>query len=128
MASLGNLAERTDAIIENALKSGGKAAVPFVSSALSNSIGKGPYSRPTGKLQSALGVSPVKMGKNGDFNVKIGFSNNRSDGMRNAKLAALLEYGKKGQPARPFMSRAKSQARNAVLEAMQQQFLSEVTT
>ena len=126
MQTLGNLAERTDELIAHALKSGGEAAVPFVASALAGSIGKGPYSRPTGKLQASLGVSPAKMGDNGVFDVKIGFASNRTDGERNAKLAALLEYGKKGQPPRPFMSRAKSKARKVVLAAMQQQFLSEV--
>jgi hypothetical protein len=126
MEALGNLAERTDEVIERALDKGGETALPFVSSALAGSIGGGPYSRPTGRLQSALGVSPVRMGNNGEFNIKIGFAENRSDGKRNAMLASILEHGKFNQPPRPFMSRAKSRSRNAVLEAMKRQFLTDV--
>ena len=40
--------------------------------------------------------------KNGDFNIKVGFSEPRPDGESNAMLASILEYGKSGQPAKPL--------------------------
>src|SRR5699024_11936873 len=53
--------------------------------------------------------------KNGDFNVKVGFSEPRSDGDSNAKIATILEYGKSGQPAKPFLKPARSSSRNACI-------------
>ena len=56
--------------------------------------------------------------KNGDFNVKVGFSEPRSDGDSNAKIATILEYGKSGQPAKPFLKPAQSSSRNACISTM----------
>ena len=42
------------------------------------------------------------------------------------KLANILEYGKHGQPAKPFLKPAKSASKNAAIEAMKQQFEKEV--
>ena len=75
---------------------------------------------------SALGTSPALQDKNGDFNVKVGFSEPRSDGESNAKIATILEYGKSGQPARPFLKPAKSSSKNACIEAMKAKLESEV--
>ena len=58
-------------------------------------------SRSTGKLLTALGVSPVKVNDEGNFDLKIGFSEGRS--VNNAMLANILEYGKHGQPPKPIL-------------------------
>lgn len=73
-----------------------------------------------------MGVSAARQDKNGDFNVKVGFSEPRSDGKSNAMIAGVLEYGKHGQPAKPFLKPAKSASKNACIEAMKAKLESEV--
>ena len=67
---------------------------------------------------SALGTSGALQDRNGDFNVKIGFAENRTDGKSNAMLANILEYGKHGQPAKPFLKPAKTASRQECIDAM----------
>ena len=110
------------------LEAGAEVVESKVRSNLASVIGKGTKepSRSTGQLLSALGTSPALQDKNGDFNVKVGFSEPRSDGESNAKIATILEYGKSGQPARPFLKPAKSSSKNACIEAMKAKLESEV--
>lgn len=83
-------------------------------------------SRSTGELEDSLGLSPVKLDNNGNHNIKVGFAEPRSDGGSNAKLANILEYGKHGQPAKPFLKPAKTASRSACISAMQDKFEEEV--
>jgi hypothetical protein len=83
-------------------------------------------SRSTGELLSALGVSSSKQDKDGNFNVKVGFSEPRSDGKSNAMIAGVLEYGKSGQPPKPFLKPAKSASKSACIDAMKRVFEEEV--
>ena len=83
-------------------------------------------SRSTGELLRSLGTSPALQDKNGDFNVKVGFSEPRSDGDSNAKIATILEYGKSGQPAKPFLKPARSSSKNACINAMRAKLDEEV--
>ncbi len=83
-------------------------------------------SRSTGELESALGVSPAKQDRDGNFNVKIGFKEPRSDGGSNAKIANILEYGKHGQTPKPFLKPAKSKSKDACIEAMADKLESEI--
>ena len=83
-------------------------------------------SRSTGELLRSLGTSPALQDKNGDFNVKVGFSEPRSDGDSNAKIATILEYGKSVQPAKPFLKPARSSSRNACINAMKAKLDEEV--
>jgi hypothetical protein len=119
---LSELGNNTDDVMKKVLKAGGEVVKSAVASSLAASLGKGPYSRPTGQLASALGVAPPKLNSAGDFDTRIGFAENRSDGEVNAKLAAVLEYGKYNQPGRPFMSRAKSAAKGPCVAAMKAAF------
>ena len=80
----------------------------------------------TGELEGALGASSVKVDRQGNHNIKIGFAEPRSDGDSNAKIANILEYGKHGQPAKPFLKPAKSSTRSECISAMQQKFEEEV--
>ena len=95
---------------------------------LSSVVGKNTKvkSRSTGELESALGVSPAKQDRDGNFNVKIGFAEPRSDGGSNAKIANILEYGKHGQPPKPFLKPAKSRSKGACIEAMTNKLESEI--
>lgn len=120
LMKISKLAERTDDILPRVLQAGGEVVEAKIHSNLQSVIGKDTKekSRSTGELVGALGVSPAKQDKDGNFNVKVGFSENRSDGKSNAMIAGVLEYGKHGQPPRPFMKPAKSSTKNSCIEAM----------
>ena len=117
-----------DPVAEKVLEAGGEVVLAKVQSSLSSVVGSGTKyeSRSTGELESALGLSSVRMDKNGNHNIKVGFAEPRSDGGSNAKLANILEYGKHGQPAKPFLKPAKSASRAACINAMQDKFEEEV--
>lgn len=99
-----------------------------VKNSLSAVVGKDTKypSKSTGELERSLGLSPVLQDKNGDHNIKVGFSEPRSDGKSNAQIANILEFGKSGQPAKPFIKPAKSKAKSAAISAMQNELESEV--
>jgi HK97 gp10 family phage protein len=122
------LGEKTDEIIPRVLEAGGEVALEKVRDNLESVIGRDTKypSRSTGELTSALGLSPAKMDKDGNFNVKVGFSEPRPDGESNAKIANILEYGKHGQPPKPFLKPAKSQARRPGIEAMMEKLEEEI--
>ena len=117
LAGMGNA---LDAAIPKALEAGGKVVLDKMKSKLRAAIGRGTKgkSRSTGKLAAALGVSPAKLDREGNLDVKVGFSEGRGD-VSNAMLANLLEYGKHGQPPKPFLKQTKSSSRKPCIEAMQ---------
>ena len=118
IAGMGNA---LDAAIPKALAAGGKVVLDKMVSNLRTVIGCGTKikSRSTGKLAASLGVSPSKLDRDGNLDVKVGFSEDRGD-VSNAMLANVLEYGKHGQPPKPFLKRTKSSSRKPCIEAMQQ--------
>ena len=115
-------------VAEKVLKAGGEVVFKRTKSNLSAVIGKGTKheSRSTGELEKALGVTSVRLDRNGNHNIKIGFSEPRSDGESNAKLANILEYGKHGQPAKPFLKPAKSASKSECISVMKSTFEEEV--
>ena len=128
LIKLSQLGERTDEIVTKVLESGGEVVASKVRSNLSAVIGQGTKKkdRSTGELLRSLGVSPAKQDKDGNFNVKVGFSEPRSDGGSNAKIANVLEYGKSGQAPKPFLKPAKSASKNECIDAMKKRFEEEV--
>ncbi len=120
LIKLSRLGEKTDEIIPKVLEAGGEVVEAKVKSNLQAVIGSGTKeeSRSTGELLSALGVSSARQDKDGNFNVKVGFSEPRPDGKSNAMIAGVLEYGKSGQSPKPFLKPAKSASRNECIEAM----------
>lgn len=121
---MSRLGSNFDAIAETVLEAGGEVVLEKTKSNLSSVIGSGTKydSRSTGELESSLGLTGVKMDRNGNFNIKVGFSEPRSDGGSNAQLANIIEYGKSGQPAKPFLKPAKSASKKPCIEAMKQAF------
>lgn len=126
---LSQLGEKTDEISERVLEAGGEIVLSKVKSNLASVVGKGTEydSRSTGELERSLGLSTVKMDRNGNHNIKIGFAEPRSDGGSNAKIANIIEYGKHGQPAKPFLKLAKSSSKTAAEEVMKRKFEEEVS-
>lgn len=132
MKKIDRLGNETDRICEKALTEGAKVMKKTVASHLSQVVGKDTKveSRSTGELQAALGVSPVKIDKNGTHNIKIGFREPRSQqsspkGKRsynevtNAMIANVLEYGRHGQAAKPFLAPAKKAAKKDTTATME---------
>jgi len=128
LLKISKLGDKTDEIIPKVLEAGGKVVKEKVKSNLQSIIGTNikDESRSTGELVSALGVSPALIDKNGNSNVKVGFSEPRSDGKSNSMIASVLEYGKSGQPPKPFLKPAKSASRKACINAMIEAFDKEV--
>ena len=117
-----------DPVAEKVLKAGGEVVFKRTKSNLSAVIGKGTKheSRSTGELEKALGVTSVRLDRNGNHNIKIGFSEPRPDGESNAKIANILEYGKHGQPAKPFLKPARSASKSECISVMKSTFEEEV--
>jgi hypothetical protein len=142
-AKIGRLGSMTDYAIERALDAAGKVVLDAVRGNLSGAIGSNTAydSQSTGELMGSLGVTPVGLDNSGVSNIKIGFNEPRrvqpkGEGKRgknskkkdtkrsyktatNAMIANVLEYGRHGQPPRPFLKPAKSASKSAALAAMQ---------
>lgn len=127
---ISKLGEKTDEIIPKVLEAGAAVVLPKVKSNLSDAIGRNTKykSRSSGELLDSLGVSPARQDKNGNFNVKVGFREPRKDGGVNAKIANILEYGKSGQPSKPFLKPAKAASRKPCIQAMKQKLEQEIET
>lgn len=128
LEKLSRLGAESDVIAERVLEVGGDVVISKVKSNLSAVIGSGVKfdSRSTGELERSLGVSPVKIDKYGNPNIKIGFTEPRADNESNAKIANIIEYGKSGQPAKPFLKPAKAATKTACMNAMKQKLEQEV--
>lgn len=125
---MSKLGSNFDPIAEAVLEAGGQVVLERARSNLSAVIGSDTKyeSRSTGELEGALGLTPAKVDRDGNHNIKLGFAEPRRDGGSNAKLANILEYGKHGQPAKPFLKPAKSATKSACTAAMLQKFEEEV--
>lgn len=128
LLKVSRLAEKTDTIIPKVLEAGGEVVLSKVKSNLSSVVGSGTKekSRSTGELERSLGLSPAKQNRDGNWDVKVGFAEPRSDGSSNAKIANILEYGKSGQPPKPFLKPARTQSKSACIETMKARLQEEV--
>lgn len=66
------------------------------------------------------------MDRNGNFNIKVGFSEPRRDGGSNAQLANIIEYGKSGSACKAVFEACQICIQEASIEAMKQAFETEV--
>lgn len=136
---ISNLKEHTDETIGKALTAGGKVLAKEMKKQLKTSVGKGTKypSKSTGELVNSVGVTPAAVDKQGNYNVKIGFNEPRrkqykAKGKRsynvitNAMIANTIEYGKSGQPPKPFISPAKNAGKKECIAAMQEVLESEL--
>ena len=114
LKKLSKLGSRMDEVSETVLKAGGEVVLEKVKSNLEGVLS----GKSSGELASSLGLSGVRLDKNGNANVKVGFSEPRKDGTSNAMIANILEYGKHNQPAKPFLKPAKTQSKKQCIETM----------
>lgn len=129
LEKLSKLGAQTDEISERVLEAGGEVVLAKIRSNLSSVVGRDTKfeSRSTGELERSLGMSKARVDRNGNHNIKIGFAEPRSDGGSNAKIANILEYGRHGQPAKPFLKPAKSSSKSACEAAMKQKLEEEIS-
>lgn len=125
---LSRLGNKTDSILPKVLAAGAEVVERKVRSNLHEVIGNQTKteSRSTGELLESLGTTPARIDRDGNYNVKIGFSEPRKDGSSNAKIANILEYGRSNQTAKPFLKPAKMSSKQDCLAAMKQQFSKEL--
>ena len=139
LQKLSRLGDRTDAIAEAVLEAGAEVVVGRVRRNLQSAIGSNPApltfllrknvrieSRSTGELLASLGVSPVKVNREGGHDIKVGFNEPRIDGNVNAKIANILEHGTSAQPARPFLKPARTASRKQATETMKAKLEEEI--
>jgi HK97 gp10 family phage protein len=128
LEKLSKLGAKTDEISERVLEAGGEIVLAKIRSNLSAVVGKDTKveSRSTGELERSLGMTKARVDRQGNHNIKIGFAEPRSDGGSNAKIANILEYGRHGQPAKPFLKPAKSSSKSACEAAMKQKLEEEI--
>lgn len=122
LKKLSTLGDKIDDISEDVLKAGGQVVLDKVKDNLSSVLS----GKSSGELLSSLGLTGVRMDKDGNFNIKVGFSEPRKDGKSNAMIANVLEYGKHNQPARPFLKPAKSQSKKPCIDAMTNKLKEEI--
>ena len=122
LKKLSRVGDNMDKIAESALTAGGDVVLRKTKSNLESMV-KGPS---TGQLVNALGLSPVLLDRNGNYNIKVGFDEYRSDGSANAMVANIIEYGKHGQPAKPFLKNAKSSSKKECDETMARKIEEEI--
>lgn len=122
LKKLSRLGSKMDDVSEKVLESGGAVVLDKVKSNLQGVLS----GNSTGELSSSLGLSKVLLDRNGNHNIKVGFAEPRSDGKSNAMIANIIEYGKSGQPAKPFLKPAKSQSKKACIDAMTQRLEEEI--
>ena len=120
LLKISRLGDKTDEVCERVLNAGAEVVLKKVRTKRKYATCKHTktQSRSTGELERSLGVSPVLSDKNGNLNIKIGFSEPRTNGESNAKIASVIEYGKSGQPPKPFMKPAKSASRKECMTVM----------
>jgi HK97 gp10 family phage protein len=120
LKKLSRLGDKTDEITAKVLESGSEIVFDKVKSNLESIVGKDTKdeSRSSGELIGSLGISSVKVDRDGNSNIKIGFSEPRKDGKSNAMIANIIEYGKHNQPARPFLKPAVRATKQTCLDFM----------
>jgi len=81
LLKISRLADKTDEIVPKVLEAGGEVVLEKVKSNLRSVIGRGTKypSESTGELEAALGVTAAKQDRDGNYNVKVGCSEPRSD-------------------------------------------------
>lgn len=122
LKKLSRLGSKMDDVSETVLETGGEIVLDKVRNNLQGVLS----GESTGELLGSLGLSKVLLGRDGNHNIKVGFAEPRSDGRSNAMIANIIEYGKHGQPAKPFLKPAKSQSKKACIDAMTQKLEEEI--
>lgn len=118
---LSKLNNKFDEIVPRVLEKGAEPAIKESKSRLALRIGKQTKeaSKSTGSLLASLELTKPVQDHKGDWTMRIGVPHSKdSKGISNALKAAVIEYGKSGQPPKPWMKSAKRASKNESIEAM----------
>ena len=140
MNQLSEFDSRLEDVFTKSLEDGAEIAEKQARANLKNSL-KGESS---GQLLRALGISPVKPSELGGYDIRVGFNEPRKKKSgattyskklksgrvsnyeyTNEMVANIIEYGKKGQAAKPFMKPAEDATKSKVKAKMQETFKAE---
>ena len=105
----------TDKVRENLKKN---IADPTSAAKSGMAIFKKVGSKRTGDLSESLGITPMKLDRDGYFNVKIGFDGYDRDGVPNQLKARVMESGSSTIAPRPFVRPAVKATKKTAEEAM----------
>ena len=123
MDKLSKLGDKFDSVAPKVLEAGGEVVLSQMKDNLRNVIGKNTKvkSRSTGALEKSLGITPALQDRKGEWNIRVGVGDSRDKkGVPDALKAQVLEYGKAGQPAMPWMKPARRKARKPAIHAMEE--------
>jgi hypothetical protein len=140
MNQLSEFDSRLEDVFTKSLEDGAEIAEKQARVNLKNSLS----GKSSGQLLGALGTSPVKPSSLGGFDIRVGFAEPRkkksgattySKKLKSGKasnyeytnemVANILEYGKKGQAAKPFMKPAEDATKSKVKAKMEETFKAE---
>lgn len=123
LEKISKLNSRFDEIVPRVLEKGAEPVIQKAKNNLAARIGqgtKGP-SQSTGELLASLETTKPVQDAKGDWNLRVGIPTTKdSKGVSNALKAAVIEYGKSGQPPKPWLKPTKSATRKACVSAMEQ--------
>ena len=146
MNQLSEFDSRLEDVFTKSLEDGAEIAEKQARANLKAVIGSGTTfpSETTGQLLGTLGISPVKPSDLDGFDIRVGFAEPRkkksgattySKKLKSGKVsnyeytnemvANILEYGKKGQAAKPFMKPAEDATKSKVKAKMEETFKAE---
>ena len=97
--------------LRSVIKSDGKELVDSISASKSKRCKNGAYI-----------AAAYPKGKSSRPRYPNGSSRERTPPVSNAKKAAIINYGKKGQPAKPWITKAVNDSRTAVENALEKAF------
>ncbi|MGO1368512.1 HK97 gp10 family phage protein [Senegalia sp. (in: firmicutes)] len=121
LKKVSGLNNKLDDIVPRVLEKGAEPAVEKAKNNLSLRIGQGTKepSESTGELLKAIESTKPEQDNKGNWMLRVGAPKSKdSKGVSNALKAAVIEYGKSGQPPKPWLKTTKSQSRKPCIEAM----------
>ncbi|MEK3992296.1 MULTISPECIES: HK97 gp10 family phage protein [Robertmurraya] len=123
LEKISKLNRHFDEIVPRVLEKGSKPVIQKAKNNLAARIGQGTKepSQSTGELLASLETTKPVQDAKGDWNLRVGVPTTKdSKGVSNALKAAVIEYGKSGQPPKPWLKPTKSATRKACISAMEQ--------
>lgn len=111
ISDLGSLAELPDSVVDEMLKAEADVIEPEQHRTAKS---MGVYR--TGVTEGSIKRTAVKAGKDGRY-LSIYPQGKNADGNSNAEVAFVNEFGKRGQPARPFIDTANKNKTDQAVDA-----------
>lgn len=121
LEKLSRLNKRFDEVVPRILEKGAKPVIKKAKSNLSLRIGQDTKydSKSKGELLDSLEITKPIQNHKGNWQLRVGIPVTKdSKGVSNALKAAVIEYGKSGQPPKPWLKPTKTSTRKECVEAM----------